>query len=171
MALVTVGVLVAAFTLASVGRATPETFCIGRSEVVELSPGVSMKPSAGTGHTVVTGAVECTGPIEEHQPTGPISTTHFFNYGYAGPDTCTDMEIKGWVDYSVPTATGLVVLRNHFTETVKPLSDPSHTLMFNGDRFSGRALIQSAEGDCVTSPLTRLKFGWIGHWHGPRATG
>jgi hypothetical protein len=126
-----------------------------------------MQPSSGTATTVVTGTVHCTGPVDGHQPTGAISTRHFFRYGYMDPDTCSDMEMAGWVDYSVPTKAGVIVVRNHFTETVKPFSDPARAFTFEGDRFSGRAFIQSTEGDCVTTPLTAIEFGWIARCHCP----
>lgn len=59
-----------------------------------------------------------------------------------------------------------MVRRNHFTATLYPLSDPANAGAFTGERLSGRAFIQSVEGDCVNSPLTSIEVGWIGTWHG-----
>jgi hypothetical protein len=168
IALLTTGLLGAALTFAPVSHGAPETTCIGRAEVFQLSPGISMEPSTGTVNTVVAGSEECNGPIEGYQPTGTIHTRHYFAYGYVDPDTCDAIEVKGWADHSIPTASGLVVLRNPFTAALK-LSDPAHAGAFKGERFSGQALIRPVEGDCIHSPMIKMEAGWIGHWHGKGA--
>ena len=129
---------------------------------------IGMEPSTGTVNTVVAGSEECNGPIEGYQPTGTIHTRHYFAYGYVDPDTCDAIEVKGWADHSIPTASGLVVLRNPFTAALK-LSDPAHAGAFKGERFSGQALIRPVEGDCIHSPMIKMEAGWIGHWHGKGA--
>jgi hypothetical protein len=157
-----VSTVVAAWTLplTAVSSAATETVCVGRGDAFELNPGLSMTPSSGTGVTVAVGQVQCTGPLDGYQPTGPITTRHFFTYG----GTCSEFEGKGWVDYFVPTATGLVVLRNNFTGGIK-LSDPADAMVIHGDHLTGRAFVQSVEGDCVTSPVTKMEAGWVGQWH------
>jgi hypothetical protein len=146
--------------MTSAGSAEANTVCVGRSDVFELSPGLSMTPGSGTGLTVAVGQVQCTGPLDGYEPTGPITSRHFFTYG----GTCSEFEGKGWVDYFVPTATGLVVLRNNFTGAIK-LSDPADAMVIHGDHLTGRGFVQSLEGTCVTSPVTKMEVGWIGQWH------
>jgi hypothetical protein len=165
VALFTAGLLGAALTFAPVSRAASETTCIGRAEVFQINPGISMEPSSGMVMTVVAGSEECNGPVEGYQPTGTIHTRHVFAYGYVDPDTCSAIEVKGWADHSIPTAHGLVVLRNHFTAAMN-LSDPAHAGAFKGERFSGQAVIRPVEGDCIKAPMTKMEAGWIGHWHG-----
>ncbi|HEV3363244.1 MAG TPA: hypothetical protein VG795_03750 [Acidimicrobiia bacterium] len=140
--------------------AEAKTICIGRSDAFVLRPGLSMTPTSGAGVTVAVGQVECTGPLDGHEPTGPITSRHVFTYG----GTCSEFEAKGWVDYFVPTATGLVILRNNFTGGIN-LSDPADAMVIHGDHLTGRAFVQSFEGDCVTSPVTRMEVGWVGQWH------
>jgi hypothetical protein len=161
-----VSMVVAAWTLplTAVGSAAGNTVCVGRGDAFELSPGLSMTPSSGTGVTVVVGQVQCTGPLDGYQPVGPITSRHFFTYGYRGPNTCTHFEAKGWVDYFVPTASGVVVLRNNFTGGYKP-SDPADAMVIHGAHLTGRAFDQSVEGDCVTSPWIKVEVGWVGQWH------
>lgn len=126
-----------------------------------------MEPTTGTITTVVNGTEECNGPIEGYQPTGTIRTRHSVTYGYLDPDTCSGVEGKGFADHSIPTANGIVVLRNPFTATFNPLSDPpARSGTFVGERFSGRFWLRPIEGDCVNSPLTRIEVGWFGNWHG-----
>ena len=158
--------VVAAWTvpLTSVGWAAANTVCVGRSDLARLSPGLSMTPGSGTGVTEVVGQVQCTGPLDGYQPVGPITTRHFFTYGQRGPNPCADFDAKGWVDYFVPTGTGVVVLRNNFTAAIR-WSDPADAMVIHGDHLTGRAFVQSVEGDCVTSPLTKMEVGWIGQWH------
>lgn len=164
--LILVSTVVAAWTvpLTSVGSAAANTVCVGRSDLFRLTPGLSMTPGSGTGVTEVVGQVQCTGPLDGNQPVGPITSRHVFTYGDRVPNDCSRLEAKGWVDYFVPTASGLVVLRNNFTGGIK-LSDPADAFVIHGDHLTGRGFVQSVEGDCVTSPLTKMEVGWIGQWH------
>lgn len=155
------------WTDTSVSQAGLSTVCTGRAEMMELTPGWSIEPTTGTIMTVVNGTEECNGPIEGYQPTGIIRTRHSIAYGYVDPDTCSAQEVKGFADHLIPTADGILVLRNPFTATFNPLSDPPGTSgTFEGERFSGRFWYRPIEGDCVKSPLTRIEAGWVGTWHG-----
>lgn len=168
---VLVSVIAAGWTvpMTSTGWAEANTVCVGRSDLYRLSPGLSMTPGSGTGATEVAGQVQCTGPLDGYQPVGPITTRHVFTYGQRGPNPCADLDTKGWVDYSVPTANGLVVLRNNFTGRIK-LSDPADAMVIHGDHLTGRAFVQSVEGNCVTSPMTKMEVGWVGEWHDKEGT-
>jgi hypothetical protein len=164
VALVTVGFLGSVVVAAPASQAESSTVCVGRGDAFELRPGLSMAAGSGTGVTVVAGQVQCTGPLDGYQPTGPITSRHFFTYGDHRANTCTHFEARGWVDYYVPTSNGIVVLRNNFTGGIK-LSDPADAMVIHGDHLTGRAFVQSVEGDCVTTPLTKMEVGWVGQWH------
>lgn len=143
--------------------------CIGRADIIQVAPGWSLEPTTGTATTVIDGKEECNGPVEGYHPTGPIGTHHEMTYGYLQPNTCSDLEVKGWLDYSIPTADGVVVIRNHFTGTFHPSSDPPGKAgTFDGDHSSGRFWLTPIEGDCVHSPLTRFEAGWIATWDSER---
>ena len=90
-------------------------------------------------------------------------------YGYLQPDTCSDLRAKGTLDYSIPTAEGVVVITNHFTATFRPSSDsPGESGTFKGDHTSGRFWLRPIEGDCFHSPLTRIETGWVSTWRSER---
>ena len=91
---------------APAGQAESSTFCVGSADIVQITPGWSLEPTTGTVSTVIDGTQQCTGPIEGHQPTGTMRTHHEMVYGYLQPNTCRDIDAKGWVDYSIPTADG-----------------------------------------------------------------
>jgi hypothetical protein len=170
VALVTAGFLGSVSAAAPASMAESSTICTGRQDTMQLNPGLSLEPTTGPVVTVVDGTQECTGPVEGYQPTGPIRTRHSFTYGYADPDTCGKITAKGWNDYFIPTAGGIVVLRNHFTGGLDPSSDPpANSGSFEGERTSGRFSLKPIEGDCVNSPLTRIEVSWISTWHGKRS--
>lgn len=153
-----------------VSRAGQSTVCVGRAEVFRIDPGLSMKSTAGTITTVLRGSEDCDGALEGHQPVGTIRTSHGITYGTPDPGSCAGVVFKGWADHAVPTARGIVVLRNHFTGYFDPLADPARAGTFKGERFSGRFGLRLLEGDCVTSPVTRFEAHWTGTWHGKGGT-
>jgi hypothetical protein len=159
----TAGFLGSVLAAAPASQAESSTVCIGRTDIMQITPGWSQKPTSGTVITVVDGTEECNGPVEGYQPTGPIRTRHSVTYGYANPDTCpTKLTVKGWVDHAIPTADGIVVLRNNITGGLDPSSDaPARWGTFEGDRDSGRFWFRPLEGDCIHSPMTRVEAGWI----------
>ena len=150
---------------APAGRADSSTTCFGRADIVQVVPGWSFEPTTGTGASVVDGTQDCTGPLEGHQPTGPVATHHEFVYGQRRGSTCTDLDAKGWVDYSIPTVNGVVHIRNNFTATLHPASDPpGKSGTFDGDHDDGHFFLRPIEGDCVHSPLIRFEAAWISTW-------
>jgi hypothetical protein len=173
VALMTAGFLGAVLAAAPASQAQSSTTCIGRQDVMQITPGWSLEPTTGSMVTVVDGTEECNGPVEGYQPTGPIRTRHSVTYGYVDPDTCSRFTVKGWIDRSIPTADGIVVLRVYFTGGLDPSSDPpARWGTFEGDRDSGRFWFRPIEGDCVHSPLTRVEAGWIAFFkssHGKRS--
>jgi hypothetical protein len=170
IALATGAFLGSALAAAPASRAEPPTVCSGRQDIVQVTPGWSFEPTTGTGSTVADGSLACNGPLEGYQPTGTIRTHHEMVYGYLHHDTCSDLHVKGTLDYSIPTAKGVVVITNHFTGTFQPFSDPpGKSGTFDGDHTSGRFWLRPIEGDCVHSPLTRIETGWISTWRSQRS--
>jgi hypothetical protein len=168
-ALVTAAFFGSWLAAAPAGQAESSTLCVGSADIMQITPGWSLQPTRGTGITVIEGTQECTGPLEGYQPTGPMRTRHEMVYGYLQPNTCSDIDAKGWVDYSIPTADGVVAIRNHVTATLHPSSDPpGKSGTFSGDHASGRFFLRPIEGDCVNSPLTRLEARWISTWDSER---
>jgi hypothetical protein len=152
---------------APAGQAESSTVCVGHADIMQLSPGWGMRPTAGTGASVIEGTQNCSGPLEGHQPTGTMRTHHEFVYG--SQPGCADLDIHGWVDYSIPTANGIVHIRNNFTATLHPASDPpGKSGTFEGDHASGRFFLRPIDGDCVHAPLTRFEGGWIATWNSER---
>lgn len=142
------------------------TLCIARAEQMRISPGFSSTASAGMVVTELDGIEQCFGPMDGHHPTGPVRTHHVMKYGWRDPDTCTSMEFKGYADHAIPTAKGVVVIRNHFTGNLDPAKQGIMSASFQGTKFSGRFGAQPLEGDCVTSPLTLIEVFFQGIWHG-----
>jgi hypothetical protein len=167
--LVTAGFLGSVLAAAPASQAESSTICIGRQDIIRITPGFSLEPTTGTASTVVDGKLQCNGPLEGYRPTGTISTHHEMTYGYLRSDTCSELDVKGAIDYSIPTADGIVVITNHITGTFHPSSDPpGKSGTFDGDYTSGRFWFTPMEGDCVHSPLTRLEAGWISTWRSER---
>jgi hypothetical protein len=161
------------FALAALGglfplqaEASQSTIYIGRAEVMVISPGFSSTPTSGTVETQANGIEDCHGPMDGYQPTGPVRTHHSMLYGWRDADTCSSLEFKGYADHHIPTAKGVVIIRNHFTGNLHPVKEGVMTASFQGTKFSGRFGAQPLEGDCVTSPLTRMEVFWQGTWHG-----
>ena len=95
-----------------------------------------------------------------------MRTHHEMVYGSQQGNTCSELDARGWVDYVIPTANGIVHIRNTVTATLHPSSDPpGKSASFEGDHASGRFYLRPIEGDCVHSPLTRIEARWISTWH------
>lgn len=172
VALVNAGFVGSLLAAAPASQADTATICIGRADIVQISPGWSSEPTTGMARSIVDGKLECDGPLEGYRPTGTIRTHHDMIYGYLQPDTCRKLHVKGTLDYFIPTAEGVVVITNHFTGTFDPPSDPpGKSGTFEGDHTSGRFWLRPIEGDCVHSPLTRLEAGWISTWPSERRAG
>lgn len=92
-------------------------------------------------------------------------------YGSLHPDTWSELDFKGTLDYAIPTVAGVVVITNHFTGTFHSSFDPpGKSGTFDGDHTSGRFWLRPIEGDSIHSPLTRVEAGWISTWHSERTS-
>ena len=140
-------------------QAGDEVHCVNVHEVV-LSPGLSVQGSAGSITAPVVETMECHGPINGRMPTGIGSYGEEpGRYGTADPDTCQDGgEGDGVFFASIPTADGDLELRAPYTYTFGDLvSNPGFVSgQFKGDGVRGTFKVRPLEGDCVTSPITRV---------------
>lgn len=157
-----------AVALALVGMVVPgchsaqagdEVHCVNVHEVV-LSPGFSIQGSSGSFTVPIVKTMECHGPINGRTPTGVGSYGEEpGRYGTEDPDTCQDGgEGDGVFFASIPTTDGDMELRAPYTFTIGDLtSNPGFVSgEFRGDGVRGTFKVRPVEGDCVTSPVTRV---------------
>jgi len=135
---------------------TPCTFAFD----ITFSPGVSETPTSGT-HTSggQTGAVECDGPVNGKQPTGPGTFGESGRYGTVDPDTCTGGGEGDGVDTLVfPTADGTETIKSPFTAEWGEISTRGGGVVagrFEGERYSGTLELTPTDGDCLSRPMTK----------------
>ncbi|MFR9806011.1 hypothetical protein ACL02T_27540 [Pseudonocardia sp. RS010] len=154
-ALTTASLLVA--PMASADPAEPGPACTGE-EVLQVSPGLSaLTPGTGrVDNAGVLGTETCLGDALGYTATGPIRIEHHIEYGVDRPSTCTDISMKGYALHHIPTADGVVTVRNDFVATLGA---------FQGEKFSGTYGFVPLEGDCVTAPLTKFKVVYAGYFN------
>jgi hypothetical protein len=125
----------------------------------DVSPGLSIRPSSGTVKVPV-GTIECHGPVNGHDPTGPGPYYEESRYGTKDPDTCQDGgEGDGVFSFTIPTTGGDQKLTAAFTFTYGGPSAKGGLVagQFKGDGFRGTADITPVEGNCVTEPVTKIR--------------
>jgi hypothetical protein len=124
-----------------------------------LAPGLSIRGSSGTFATSALGTLECHGPINGKEPTGPGTVSEKGRYGTKDPDTCQDGgEGDGVFSMAIPTSAGDQKFSAAFTFTYGDLSTKGGIVSgkFQGDGISGTFEITPTEGDCVVKPITRI---------------
>jgi len=140
-------------------QARDEVHCVNAHEVL-LSPGLSVQASTGSFTAPVVKTMECQGPINGRTPTGVGSYGEEpGRYGTKDPDSCQDGgEGDGVFFASIPTSDGDLELRAPYTFTFGDLtSNPGFVSgEFRGDGVRGTFKIRPLEGDCLTSPVTRV---------------
>ena len=119
--------------------------------VANVSPGLSLTPSAGTADTGgETWKISCTGTFNGHRVTGPGALG--FKGTYAG--TCLAAHLSARISDTVPTDAGPM----HFTG---PLEESTIGLTGQfvayqpGARLTGFGIFEPGRGDCVTKPVTK----------------
>lgn len=156
VALATVGMVFAGCGPAQAGD---EVHCVNAHEVV-LSPGLSIQGTSGSFTVPVVKTMECHGPMNGRTPTGVGSYGEEpGRYGTRGPDTCQDGgEGDGVFFASIPTTDGDLELRAPYTFTFGDLTTNPGFVSgeFKGEGVRGAFKIRPLEGDCVTSPVTRV---------------
>lgn len=155
--------VVALALLASGGGLQPATGVEGThctfSFDVFLDPGLSMEPSSGKHYSDGLGPLDCEGPVNGHQPTGTGTLGEDGPYGTRDPVTCTSGgEGAGTDRLTVPTANGPQQVISEFTFTFGDPSTKGGVVHgeFTGTRFTGTFEFTPLEGDCVTSPVTKV---------------
>lgn len=159
------------FAPASAGAAqgTPEnpdpndTHCLAQFDMT-LSPGLSMAPTTGTltSHGE-SGTNTCDGPIDGQSVTGVGTRGEDGRYGIGamGPTSCTSSEGQGEFAFSftMPTTAGPQRVSGTFLATYGPLQG-GHLYggTFTGDRMYGKFTVTPIEGDCVTTPITKVRL-------------
>jgi hypothetical protein len=141
-------------------QAGDEVHCTNVHEVM-LSPGFSVQGSSGSFNVPTVRTMECHGPINGRTPTGVGSYGEEpGRYGTEDPDTCQEGgEGQGVFFASVPTADGDLRLTAPYTFTIGDLTTNPGFVSgeFSGDGVRGTFKVTPVEGDCVTSPITRVR--------------
>ena len=135
-----------------------EVHCVNVHELT-ISPGISVEGTSGS-FSQTSGAMDCEGPFDGRTPTGVGSYQDSGRYGTEDADTCQDGgEGEGVFSSSVPTTDGDLQLTGPYAFTFGDLtSNPGFVSgEFRGDGVRGIFKITPIEGDCVTSPITRVR--------------
>jgi hypothetical protein len=138
--------------------------CRFRAEF-DLAPGLSLTPTSGAFTSGgETGAITCSGSVNGHIVTGPGTFGAEGNYGTADGDSCVSGgEGSAVQSFTVPTSDGPAPVQNAITFTYRPAPGSGGSMSlasgrFHGERFSGTFDVTLIEGDCVTSPVTRVRL-------------
>lgn len=143
------------------------TRCTFELDII-LDPGLSMNPSTGMHYSARPGMLECHGPVNGRQPTGAGTVSEDGPYGTVDPDSCmSGGEATGTDRLTVPTADGPQKINSEFTATYGKLSNKNGIFggEFTGTRFTGSFTFRVLEGDCVTSPITKVRVTGEGVIH------
>lgn len=126
-----------------------------------LEPGLSNEPSSGTFTSDgETGEVECDGPVNGQEPTGPGTWGVEGHYGTDDPDACTSGGEGDAIQSStVPTKDGEEKVTNNATFTYGALQGGgTFGGEFTGDKADGTFEVTPTEGDCVSAPITKIRL-------------
>jgi hypothetical protein len=142
--------------IASSGAAEP-TRCTF-SHDPDLSPGLSSEPTSGSFTDPGGGTIECHGPVNGHEPTGPGTYTDSGRYGSSDPDTCLGGEAEGDPQFVVPTDAGPQTVTDHIKIVYKEPSTKGGVLhaTFEGEHSSGTIELTPTKGDCLSAPVTKV---------------
>jgi hypothetical protein len=133
--------------------------CVAFGEL-SFSPGLSTTPSSGSGTTEgYTGSTNCDGMINGFRPTGAGVRAEDVLYGLDGPDTCgSGTDGTYVVSFRVPTDGGMQQVTDRGVFRAGGLENGLITVKFQGERMHGTVQLVPIEGDCVTAPITRVRF-------------
>jgi hypothetical protein len=138
--------------------ADDEVHCVNVHDLT-ISPGLSIQGSSGT-FRETSGTMECRGPINGRTPTGVGSYQDRGRYGTNDPDTCQEGgEGEAVFSSIVPTADGDQVLTAAYTFTYGDLTSHPGAVSgeFRAEGVRGTFEATPLEGDCVITPLTRVR--------------
>ncbi len=140
-----------------------------------ISPGLSM--AATTGESTSggeTGTIDCDGWVAGRRPTGPGTFGLAGRYGTRSADTCvSDGEGDGLQSFTIPTEQGPLHLESRFTFLYRAAESGGRGIAgkFEGKSLSGTFEIIPLDGDCGTTPVTRILFRGEGTVRGWNPTG
>jgi hypothetical protein len=157
--LLVVGVMVVAL-LAPAGVSAQQATACEATVDIDMAPGLSSTASSGTFTSRgETGTVSCDGPVNGHQPSGPGTFGASGHYGTQGGDVCTSGgEGDAKQRWTFPTADVDEEVTDTQTFTYGALSGGStFGGEFKGERYSGTFEVSPKQGDCVTTPLTKIR--------------
>jgi hypothetical protein len=161
---VAIGVALLALTATAVGAtgrtagAAAPTACTFEADY-GVSPGLSStSPTSGTFTTNgETGTLTCNGPVNGKAPTGPGKIGVSGHYGTKGGETCQSGGGGDYaMSYTIPTSSGPQHVTDNGTFTYGGIQAGVLSGQFQGARMSGTFQIRPTQGDCVTSPMTKL---------------
>ncbi|MGH9035223.1 MAG: hypothetical protein ACRD0O_05610 [Acidimicrobiia bacterium] len=135
-----------------------DTHCLAEFDIV-LSPGLSSVPSSGTLTTNgETGTITCEGPIKGYQAVGLGRRGEVGRYGTDGPDTCASGgEAEVSFSFTIPTAGGDQHVVGTLTVDYGPLEGGNfYGGTLTGPQMYGKFEVVPLEGNCVTTPVTRV---------------
>jgi hypothetical protein len=136
-----------------------DTHCLAEFDVI-LDPGISMSPASGTFTTNgEVGWIRCDGPVDGYQPTGIGTRGEAGRYGVTGPNSCSNLngESEWTISFTMPTTAGKLHLDHLVRGPYGPLQgDGLIGGTFTGDGMYGKYHVTPVEGDCATSPWTKL---------------
>lgn len=145
--------------LVPVGRveAQQKTTCEARADF-DFKPGFRREGNSGTFTTNgETGTVTCDGPVNGKMPTGPGTYGAHGDYGTKDPDDCSNAEGIYLNSITVPTADGPQTVKNKGPWVVGVFrGSGAFGGEFKGETADGTFEATPKEGDCVTSPMTKL---------------
>ena len=127
--------------------------------VILLDPGFTMQGSTGRHHSEAPGVLNCEGAVNGSPITGAGTLTDDGPYGTDDPDSCmSGSEGSGLDHITLPTEAGPQVVDSQYTYTAAKLSNGSPFQgQFTGSRFTGTFEFRPLEGDCVSSPITKIE--------------
>ena len=126
-----------------------------------------MEGSTGTHRSEKPGALHCDGAVNGRPITGAGTVSDEGPYGTEDPDSCmSGSEGTGIDRITVQTAEGTQEIVSEFTYTAAKLSNGGPFRgEFKGTRLDGAIELRVLEGDCVTSPITKVEVKGQGVLH------
>ena len=132
---------------------------------VTLSPGLSREPSSGTFDSAgESGTVDCQGTVGGQPVTGPGTFGAVGRYGTDGDgDDCRSRRGTGdgTIHVTVPVEGGTEHVDDPFTMTYR-VSGRTVVGEITGERFSGTFDVSRVDGDCLRTPIRKIRLRGTG---------
>ena len=133
---------------------------------VSLSPGLSREPTSGTfGSDGESGTLDCDGPVGGQPSTGRGTFGTHGRYGTDGDgDHCRSREGRGegTANLTIPVEEGRAHVEDPFT-LIYRVEGRGVVGEIKGRRFTGTFDVTRANGDCLRSPVTKIRIKGRGY--------